>query len=117
MSLDIYYGFLLTEEDVINLFPNILDGYECLSEYLEDLEDHYLGLNISNELIIENTTDSSDDLKMIIGVKVTSAYGQFSSALIVPEVSLELKKIMEQFILDNDVFINMKPQVFAFMHV
>jgi hypothetical protein len=114
MSLDIYYGFLFTEKDVFSLFPNKLDGYESLSEYLED---HDLNLNISNELIIENTTYSSDDLKLVIGLKIASAYGRYSSALIIPEVSSEFKIIMEQFILDNNVFVNMRPQVFAFMHV
>lgn len=116
MSLDIYYGFLLTKEDVINLFPNILD--ENLSEYLSE-HGYRLEVNISNKLIIENITDTSDEdeIKVIVGVKLESAYGRYSSALIIPKVNLETKVIMEQFISDNEVFVNMKPQIFAFMHV
>ena len=60
MSLVIYYGFLLTEKNVIELYPNLLDEGQSLYDYTSDCEHDasYLDLKISNKLIIETVTDT-----------------------------------------------------------
>lgn len=119
MSLIIYYGFLLTEKDVIKLCPDLLDKDQSLEDYTSNCEDDasYLDLKITNELIIETVTDTDKDQKIIVGVQLSRFNSRYSSALVIPEVSVEATNIMNEFIDSNNMFKNTNPVVFAYMHV
>lgn len=119
MSLIIYYGFLLTEKDVIELYPNLLDEGRTLGDYMSDCEHDasYLDLKITNKLIVETVTDTDKDQKIVIGVQLSRFDDRYGAALVIPEISVEATNIMSEFIEDNNTFKYMKPVIFAYMHV
>lgn len=121
MSLTIYYGFLLTEKDVIKLCPGLLDEGQSFKDYIDNRDDDssYLDLKITNKLIVETITaiDKEEERKIIVGVKLSHINGRYSSVLVVPEISAEATNIMKQFVDNNNIFISVKPVVFAYMHI
>lgn len=119
MSLIIYYGFLLTEKDVIKLCPYLLYEGQSLEDYTSNCEDDasYLDLKISNKLIVETVTDTDKDQKIVIGIPLSRFDSRYCAALVIPEISVEARNVMKEFIDDNSLFKFIKPVVFAYMHV
>lgn len=124
MHLIVYYGFLLTEKDVIELFPGLLEEQQSLQKYTRDFESQYdddnllssyLGIKITNKLIQEYPPNEFQGKKIQIGIELARSNSCHNSGLVIPEISIETSNIMNEFIENNDVFKNIKPVIFAYM--